>query len=175
MLLLRPDLKLVSIRGNLDTRIQSVLIHKRIDAVVVARAGLERLKKYLKFARALSLKEMLPAVGQAALGLEARSADKKVIKMLRSLNHRDTEIKVLAEREFLKKLRGGCRVPVGIISRTNGKEIYLKASVFSVRNHHYITEEIKGPKIDAQHVARKLALQLLKKGAATLLHEARND
>ncbi len=171
---LRPDLKLRDIRGNLDTRVSKVLREKKYDAIILARAGLLRLKKYLRYASAISPKQLLPAVGQAALGLEARRNDRRMLGMLKRLNHPPTEKEVRAERAFLKTLRGGCRVPVGVYSKIHGPRITLHGAVFSVRNNRVLKETLTGPKNNYQKVGESLAQKLLRKGADSLLIEARN-
>lgn len=171
--LIRPDLHLVDIRGNLDTRVRKVIRDKKYDAVVVAEAGLLRLKKYLDCAAPIPLEEIMPAVGQAALGIEARRNDKQTLRVLKSLNDLKTQIQVCAERSFLKELGGGCRVPVGIISELKKSKIRVKASVFSTHSEAYVSGEIQGPAGQSQRLARLLAKRLLKKGARKLLKEAR--
>ncbi len=173
--LVRPDLNIRDIRGNLDTRVSKVLQEKKYDAILVAKAGLLRLKKYLRYASPISPKQLLPAVGQAALGIEVRRDDRMILKMVKRLNHRSTEKEVLAERVFLKTLHGGCRVPVGIYSKIHGNRITLHGAVFSVRNDRVIKETAVGPKNHYQKVAKSLAYKLLKKGAKSLLIEARNE
>ncbi len=173
ILLERPDLELVDIRGNLDTRVSMVLKEKKLDAIVVARAGLLRLGKYLKYAAPISPWKMLPAVGQAALGIEIRAKDKETLKLVRPLNHRPTEVAVLAERHFLKILQGGCRVPVGIFSSSKDGKMRLKASVFSVESPDAVSSEILGLEKNYKRLAESLGKLLLKKGASRFLKEAR--
>ncbi len=173
LLRLRPDLKLVDLRGNLDTRVSKVLKEKSLDAVMVARAGLERLGKFKRFCRTVPAKQVLPAVGQGALGLETRAKDPAVEKIVRRLNHPETEVLARAERRFLQELRGGCRVPVGILAKRVGNKIYLKAAVFSVRNQGYVESEIRRPFSRSLQAAAILAKELLKKGARNFLLEAR--
>ncbi len=175
MLLARPDLKIEAIRGNLDTRVSKVIKEKRLDAIVVARAGLVRLKKYRQYVSSIPLKQMLPAVGQAALGLEVRASDPYILKMVKSLNHTPTEQAVRAERVFLEALRGGCRVPVGIHSKIKNKKISLTAAVFSVKTSAVVKAQSSGPVREYPKIARALARQLLKKGAEKFLREARAD
>ncbi len=174
ILRLRPDLKLVDLRGNLDTRVSKVLKEKSLAAVVVARAGLERLKKFKRSFRAIPAKQVLPAVGQGALGLEIRDKDRVVEKIVRLLNHPESEILAHAERRFLKELRGGCRVPVGILSKRIGNKIYLKAAVFSVKNPGCVQAEITRPYSQSLEAGTALAKMLLKKGARQFLLEARS-
>ncbi|MGH7198799.1 MAG: hydroxymethylbilane synthase, partial [Candidatus Omnitrophota bacterium] len=173
LLLARPDLNLRDIRGNIDTRMAKVLRRKEVDAVVVARAGLLRLGKYLKYARPISSRVMLPAIGQAALGIEARRSDREVLALTRFLNDARTEKEVLAERSFLKTLGGGCRVPAGIYSKVQGARLSLKATVFSTKGNGFVTDEASGPAAHFRELGVKLARRLLKKGAAKFMKEAR--
>ncbi len=170
---LRPDLRVYDLRGNLDTRINRVLKKRDFHAVMLANAGLLRLKKYLKYAVPVATSSILPAVGQAALGLEARASDDRTVKMLRKLNHRETEFRVRAERSFLKKLQGGCRVPVGVDSRVKNGKIFLSAFVYSVRNDGTLTGSGSGPASSCEAVGAKLAQKLLARGAGKLMKEAR--
>lgn len=162
---LRPDLEISDLRGNLDTRVAKVLKEKKLDAVVVAWAGLKRLGKYLKYARILPVQTMLPAVGQGALAIELRATDKFLRKIIQPLNHVPTEQAVAAERSFLNTLEGGCRVPVGIGSRVRSGKIFLKAVVFSVHGRDFACAALQGPAAQSQKLGRKLARILLKKGS----------
>lgn len=171
--LLRPDLKLEDIRGNLDTRVKRVLMERKLDAIIVAKAGLLRLKKYLRHAAPLSPRQVLPAVGQAALAIETRKKDKSLNHLVRTLNDSKTEIAVLAERAFLQTLQGGCRVPVGIYSSVQKNKLKLRAAVFSVKSEGCLRSEISGQPKDFKSLGRKLAKSLLRKGAGRFLKEAR--
>lgn len=173
LLRLRPDLKVTDLRGNLDTRAAKVLKEKKLDAVMVARAGLERLGKFKRFCRVIPAKSVLPAVGQGALGLQTRANDPAVEKIARLLNHPETEVLTRAERGFLKELRGGCRVPVGIFAKKVGSKIHLKAAVFSVKSPACVEAESIRPFVQALEAAKLLARELLKKGARNFLLEAR--
>lgn len=171
---LRPDLKLVDLRGNLDTRVSKVLRAKTLDGVVVARAGLERLKKFRRHWKELDTRRFLPAVGQGALALEVRGNDREAKKIVGALNHSETERLTAAEREFLNRLRGGCRVPVGILSKKTGGRIRLWAAVFSTRSDAVIEGGVERPWAQANRAARELADALLKRGAKRFLSEARS-
>ncbi len=172
--LLRPDLELHDIRGNLDTRVRCVINEKKYDAIIVARAGLLRLKKYLKYARVIPPEKLLPAVGQAALGLEIRTDDAEAFKIARKLNHPATEKTVLMERRFLEVLQGGCRVPVGVYSSIRDGKIYLKTAVFSTKTKGIIKGEILKPIKQYREAGSILAKRLLKNGAGKFLKEARD-
>lgn len=169
----RPDLRLLDLRGNLDTRVGRVLKKKELEAVVLANAGLRRIHKYLKNTSLLSLQTMMPAVGQGALGIEIRKKDAKLSGMLRRLNDKKTELCVTAERAFLKKLQGGCRVPVGIVSTLCSGKISLSAAVFSLKSGHVLRAEIKASAKAPENAGIRLASELLRKGAAKFLKEAR--
>ncbi|MBI4352638.1 MAG: hydroxymethylbilane synthase [Candidatus Omnitrophica bacterium] len=171
--LARPDVELCDVRGNLDTRAAKVLKKKDLDAIVVAHAGLLRIRKYIRYARLLPVRTILPAAGQGALGLEVRADDERILKAAKTLNDPATEKEVSAERCLLSALQGGCRVPVGIDSRARGGKLYLKASVFSPDTPDYVTGEILGEAEDFRNLAEKLALDLLKRGAARFMEEAR--
>ena len=170
---LRPDLKLIDIRGNLDTRVAKVLKEKKYDAVLVARAGLLRVKKYLKHACSIPPWVLLPAVGQAALGIEARENDGEVLRLVKKLNHERTQKEALAERELLRCLQGGCRVPVGVFSSVKGEKIFLRARVFSVKNGDFLEAQMAASAAQPEKTGRFLARKLLKKGALKFLKEAR--
>ena len=171
---LRPDLNLFNLRGNLDARVKKVLTENKYDAVILAKAGLLRLKKYQKFTRTIPPEKLLPAVGQAALGLEVRSADKEARVIVKKLNHRPSEIAVTMERRFLEILQGGCRVPVGVYSKICNKKISMKAAVFSIKTEGIVTGEISRPIDQFIQAGEVLARQMLKKGADIFLNEARD-
>lgn len=173
ILLARPDLRLFDLRGNLDTRAGRVLKKKDFDAVVLAQAGLLRLKKFNRFSSSIPLDQMYPAVGQAALGVQIRSNDKTAQKITASLNHGATETTVRAERAFLRALHGGCRVPVGVLSKISKNKLFLKARVFSVKDERYLSAESSGPDDRPEKIGAQLAKKLLKMGAKSLLNEAR--
>lgn len=170
----RPDLVLKDMRGNLDTRVSKVLREKTFDAIVIAEAGLERIGRYRRFARSIDAEVVLPAVGQAALGLQIRSGDPRLRGLLKKLNHSDTEKEVRAERSLLAKLGGGCRVPVGVLCRVTNGRIALRATVFSVKDHTSVSAHLSGRASLAEALGAKLASLLLKKGAARLMAEARS-
>lgn len=172
---LRPDLKIEALRGNLGTRIDRVLRHKRLDAVLIARAGVLRLKRYLKFIYRIPVEKMLPAVGQGAIALQARSSDKESLRIAATVNHRPTELAVRAERAFLSALRGGCRVPIGVLTKLMNGQIRIKGAVFSVKDERYLSALCRGSAEAPEKVGRALAKKLIQKGAAKLLKHARHQ
>ncbi len=171
---LRPDLRVMDLRGNLDTRLRKVLKERKLDAVVVASAGLKRLGRQLRSARRISTGTILPAVGQAALALETRKDDTTAIRVARSLNHSRSEKEVLAERALLRRLQGGCRVPLGVQTTIKGPSLAMKAIVFSTRNHSAVEASIRGSSSSPEAVGRRLGEKLLRSGADKLMREARS-
>ncbi|HEX7653238.1 MAG TPA: hydroxymethylbilane synthase [Verrucomicrobiae bacterium] len=144
LLAVRPDLNIVEIRGNVATRMQKVADRGEWDATILALAGMKRLNFALNpdgtihgesvppgmLATVLSLDEMLPCVGQAAIGIEARANDARVLKVCEKLNHLPTFQAVTAERAFLKGMGGGCQSPVGAYAQIHGGQISLQAISF---------------------------------------------
>src|SRR5262245_53071601 len=126
----RPDLELVEIRGNVDTRLRK-LDEQGLDALILAQAGLERLGLGRVITELLDPSWMLPAVGQGALGLECRSDDADVLAALRSLDDSATHAAVVAERSFLLALGGGCLVPIGAQGQVSGNHLNLRGVVVS--------------------------------------------
>jgi hydroxymethylbilane synthase len=175
LLRLRPDLDVVDLRGNLETRISNVLNGRKMDAVVLAAAGLKRLKRFLKYARPLSADRMLPAVGQGALGIETRKNDTFILKLTKRLHDAGTAKEVTAERLFLKTLRGGCRVPVGVRSTAEKGHFILKGAVFSVKSDDFLQAEVRVPLSRYRTAGPLLARRLLKRGAGRFLREARAE
>jgi hydroxymethylbilane synthase len=144
LLAARPDLKIVEIRGNVTTRMQKVAERGELDATVLALAGMKRLNFDINadgtirgdavpdgmLATILSLDEMLPCVGQGAIGIETRADDERILKIVERLNHFNTFHAVTAERAFLRGLGGGCQSPVGAHAEVAGDKISLKAISF---------------------------------------------
>ncbi len=166
LLLIRPDLKVMDIRGNLDTRLKK-LKKGDYDAVVVAAAGILRLGLADCVTEYLGYSIMLPAPAQGALGIQIRKNDKLTRRIIRKLNSAKTWVEVTAEREFLRAMGGGCRVPVGALARVKAEALHLEAIVIRNKNN-FCRAEIKGSKKFPQKTGKKLAEKikaLLKKKA----------
>lgn len=172
ILLARPDLRVKDLRGNLDTRVKLAL-SGRLSAVAVAAAGLNRLGKYRRYRRPIPEHVVLPAVAQGALALECRKADVSVIRICRRIHHAASAARVGAERAFLSRLHGGCRVPAGVSTRLEGSRLTLRACVLSVRRPAKLEVEVEGAVSDANALGRKAAAALLRMGAGTFLRQAR--
>lgn len=126
LLAYRADLEVVAIRGNVDTRLRKCETGE-VDAVVLARAGLNRLQLGARATENLAPKVMLPAVGQGALGIEQRSDDREVAELLAPLSHSDTKILVTAERGVMLAINGNCTTPVGAFGVRQGDSLFLRA------------------------------------------------
>ena len=165
----RPDLKIVGIRGNVDTRVRKMR-EGAADAVVLARAGLERLGLDAPHA-VIPTDIVLPAVGQGALAVAMLEDHALRSRVRKALNHGPTERAVLAERAMLRALEGGCRVPVGAISVADGSTVRLGGIVISPDGALAYRAEAEGE--EPEEVGKRLALDLLEQGAAAVLGQVR--
>lgn len=170
LLKVRPDLNIVNLRGNLDTRIKKVEAGQ-FDAIILASAGMNRLGWENRIAERISTDILLPAIGQGALGIETRVDDAETNGLLEFLNHRDTSVAVRAERAMLKKLEGGCQVPIAAYGEVDGDNLRLRGLVGSIDGETLITDEVKGNTADAESLGVKLAETLLDRGAGEILEE----
>jgi hydroxymethylbilane synthase len=168
LLYMRPDLELVPLRGNVDTRIRK-LESGEVDAIILAAAGLKRLGLADLITQIIPWEQVLPAIGQGALGLEVRRDDEHTIDLLGFLNHEPTEVAVRAERSFLKELEGGCQVPVAGFASLNAEEVYLRGMVAELDGSRIVRDEITGKKDQAEEIGIKLAGKLLDSGARDIL------
>jgi len=164
----RPDLEIVPLRGNVDTRLKK-LESDDLNAIILAAAGLKRLGLSDRITRLISPKTVLPAVGQGALGLETRSDDKKVVDLLSFMNHKTSEITVRAERAVLKELGGGCQVPIAAFAEMNDNYLNVKAMVAAIDGTTVIRDIETGEKDDPEGTGIRLARKLLDAGAEKLL------
>ena len=167
---LRPDLKIVDLRGNLDTRLRK-LDEGKFQAIILAAAGLNRLGMRDRATGYFSAKEMLPAVGQGALGIELRRDDAELLAGLAFLNDEKTTVAVTAERAFLHRLEGGCQVPIGAFAEVDGGMVELTGLVASIDGNTVLKESIKGPGTEAAELGTSLADKLLDMGGREILAE----
>jgi hydroxymethylbilane synthase len=165
----RPDLEIVGIRGNVDTRVRKMR-EGAADAVVLARAGLERLGLDAPHS-VIPPEIVLPAVGQGALAVATLSDHALLGPIREALNYGPTERAVLAERAMLRALEGGCRVPVGVISAVRGSVVRLGGIVISPDGALAYRGEADGE--EPEEVGKRLAFDLLEQGAAVVLGEVR--
>jgi hydroxymethylbilane synthase len=170
LLHLRPDIKVTELRGNVPTRIEKFLASKW-DAIILARAGVERLGLKKVISSYIPKDEMLPAVGQGALGIEIHSDNKLVEELIQVLHHENTFCAVTAERSLLKALEGGCQVPIGAFGDVTSNGLYLDAIVGSIDGSLTFRKKIRGSKKEAVKLGKQLAKDLIKAGAKEILND----
>ena len=164
----RPDLSVEPIRGNVDTRLRK-LEEGLCDAMVMARAGLDRLGLKPEHAQLLSVEEFLPAVGQGILGVEMRAADQHLLQVFQALDDGAARAEALAERAFLRRLGAGCHTPVAGLARHAGATVEMDGLVSSPDGRIVIRGKTRGAMERAAAVGESLADQLLARGARRLL------
>ncbi len=164
----RPDLKLCEIRGNVDTRIRK-LDEGQYDAIVLAEAGLRRLKLHDRISFLLTPPTVYPAVGQGALGIECRESDSDTRSLLQQLTCATTLAEVFAERSLLRTLRAGCHAPLGAWSQVTDSKLTLTGVLLSLDGETRLEQSASGSRDDAALVGITVAEQLLSSGAAMLL------
>jgi hydroxymethylbilane synthase len=164
---MRPDLKIETIRGNVATRLRK--IDEGFDAVVLAHAGLRRLGLADKVTQVFTTEEMLPAVAQGALAIEARRDDAETLRRLAPLEDRTTRIQIEAERGFLRRLQGGCQVPIAGHAEVKGEQVHLRGLVANLDGTVIIRGERSGLAVDAARIGEELANELLARGAGEIL------
>jgi hydroxymethylbilane synthase len=168
----RGDLETVGMRGNIETRLRK-LTEGQADAMILARAGLERLGLRERITATLDSEHFLPAVGQGIVGLTCREDDEETRGLLEEITDLPSLHAAHAERALLAGLRGGCNVPVGGHARVNENQLSLRARVLSLDGGESIDGEIAGPAEEAAELGDTLAKQLLEQGAWRLIEEAR--
>jgi hydroxymethylbilane synthase len=163
-----PEFRLVDLRGNLDTRIRK-LDEQGLDAIIVAAAGLYRLGLKTRVTQQLPMDICLPAVGQGALGIEIREEDQRLKQLLTPLHHPPTSVAVEAERALLKRLEGGCQVPLGAYAQVSNGTLRLQGLVASPDGGRLIRDEISGGLDEAGKLGISLAERLLEGGGREIL------
>jgi hydroxymethylbilane synthase len=174
LLNLRPDLEVSDVRGNVDTRLRK-LDEDQYDALILAEAGLQRLELGHRITQVLAANQMLPAVGQGALGVEIRDPDQPTRKILESLNDPTTAASVTAERTVLATLQAGCLAPVATWGRIENEQLQLNALVLSENGDQRLSAQAQGSLEEATAVGESVAQQLLQQGAARLIEAAHPD
>ncbi len=167
----RPGVKIVSIRGNVDTRIRKLKESGEYDAIVLAMAGLERMGLGEEAAEIIAPEVMLPAPGQGIIAIECREEDVETMGILRAINHRETEYRAIAERAFLLRLGGDCNVPVGCYALLSGDSINLRGIISSPDGKVIIKKEANGPVDEAHKLGGQLAELVLAEGGDKILEE----
>jgi hydroxymethylbilane synthase len=168
LLALRPDLRVGNIRGNIDTRLRKVS-DCEFDGVVVASAALIRLGWQGKITEYLPVEHFTPAVGQGALGIEARSEDKEALALLSKINDQTTWQAITAERIFLQALGGGCRAPIAALGTVSAGTLKLTGMVASDAGAHILRATEQGKASAAEQVGNRLAGKMMEMGALALI------
>jgi hydroxymethylbilane synthase len=166
----RKDFVIKSLRGNVDTRLRK-LNEEPLDAIVLAAAGVKRLGVAHRVTEYLSTDVMLPAVGQGVLGVETRVDDERVNGLVAALNDSITYRVVIGERAFLKRLEGGCQVPIGCFGRVQDGQFRLRAMVGHPSGEPIFFGERSGPMEESVEIGQVLAEELLAQGADRILEE----
>ncbi|MFZ5587646.1 MAG: hydroxymethylbilane synthase [Thermodesulfobacteriota bacterium] len=168
LLALRPDLEMIPLRGNVETRLRK-LHEQNLDAVVLAAAGINRLGLRDVALHPLDPTLVIPAVGQGALGLECRADDARVLELAGRLNHIDTQVCVAAERGFLARLEGGCQVPIAGHAVVDNAVVVFRGLVASLDGGQVIRGEgISGP-FEAAGMGARVAEEILERGGRDIL------
>jgi hydroxymethylbilane synthase len=171
LLFLRPDLKFIEIRGNVDTRLRK-LDEGEAVALILAEAGLDRLGLAARISTRLAPPELFPAVGQGALGLECRADDTATRQIVERLNHPATFACVTAERRTLARLGAGCHAPVGVFTAVEGQELTLEAVALDRDGQQRVHAKRSGPIGDPVAIADEVADALCDQGADDLISAA---
>ncbi len=168
----RPDLKIVDLRGNVQTRLRK-LSENDWAGIVLAEAGLVRLNLEEKITERLSPEIMLSAVGQGAVAVEARDGDERVAPMLEILHHEETATCVLSERSFLRYLEGGCQVPIAASGTIREGRLILEGLLCDLDGKALIRDQITGSPSDAEALGEQLAEKILNQGGQSILDSLR--
>ncbi len=169
----RPDIKLVDLRGNVETRIRKMQ-EENLDGIVLAYAGVKRLGFAELISDFLSSDLILPAVGQGAIAVEVRKEDSSNLELLNEINHADTCLATGAERSFLRVLEGGCQVPIGCYAKIQEDHIAIEGLVASLDGSQVFRGSKRGSRDQALGLGEQLAMELLRMGADKVLDDIRN-
>jgi len=170
----RPDLDIRELRGNVDTRLRKVESGE-YDAIVLSKAGLDRLGWSQKITEALSTEISLPAVGQGAIAIQSRVKDTEAADILGRLDDAETRTAVIAERALLAALQGGCQVPLGAWARIERGELVMDAVVCSVNGVQYVRQRATAPPDQAAQLGEHMAKLLVEGGARGILEEVQRS
>ena len=164
-----PDVMIVPLRGNIDTRLKKIET-ENLTGIILAAAGMKRLGYVEKIAQYLPIELMLPAVGQGALGLQIRKRDTDMARILAKLNHATTAAEITAERSFLRALGGGCRLPIAAFGKLEGQQLSLEGLVASPNGASAVRDKVRGAITEAEELGKNLADMIMEKGGKKLLN-----
>lgn len=164
----RPDLEVITLRGNVNSRLAK-LDDGQFEAIILAASGLKRLGFDERIKQAVPPEISLPAVGQGALGIECRTEDAELLALLAPLNHQASWIRLQAERAMNKRLQGGCQVPIAGYAILEGDELYLRGLVGEPDGSKVVRHELRGKAVEAESIGTQVAEVLLNNGAESIL------
>lgn len=167
---IRPDVQVVNLRGNVETRIKK-MESDNLDGIILAYAGVERMGFLGKVTDFLSPNEFLPAVGQGAIGVEIRQDDPDIARLVGVVHHHLTGAEVTAERAFLRCLEGGCQVPIACLARAGGQSLVVDGLVASLDGKNILRNRVEGATGEAEELGKQLAAAVLNMGAESVLRE----
>jgi hydroxymethylbilane synthase len=170
LLRLRADLDIRELRGNVDTRLRKVG-DGEYDAIVLAKAGLDRLGLSQRISETFAPEVFMPAVGQGAIAVETRLGDNETGDLLSKLDDAETRAAIITERALLAALQGGCQVPIGAWARIERGEMVLEACVTSVDGQQQVKQRLTGAPDQGQQLGEQMARLLMETGAQTILEE----
>ena len=171
---IKPELEIINLRGNVGTRLKK-LDNDEYDGIILAAAGIKRLKMEDRIRQYIPVDIVLPAIGQGAIGIEIRSGDKQTLSVIEGLNDPQTAVLVSSERAFNRRLGGGCQFPVAAYATLEQNSIHLHGLAGSIDGSEIIRGEVKGPEMDAEQLGIMLAEELLQRGADRILGEYLDD
>jgi hydroxymethylbilane synthase len=172
VLALRPDLDIIDVRGNLDTRMRKAE-DGELDAVLLAAAGITRMGWADRITHYIEPSAMCPAVGQGAIGVEVREGDEFMAGVCRQLDDPATKVCITAERVVMRMLEGGCQVPIGAYCRVEGDGLVMDAIVADVDGTRVVRETVTGPADDPEGLGAEAVRLLLARGAGDILARVR--
>lgn len=171
LLAINPDLKIIDIRGNIDTRMGKVTKSGELDAVILACAGLERIDRGDVIAEVISPELMLPAASQGVLGIQTRANDTELLEALSSIHDPNTHAEATAERTLLAGLGGGCQVPIGALAKVEDGTLTMNACVCSLDGNTFLRVTVTGSSDSAESLGKQGAQELLEQGAGAIIEE----
>lgn len=172
--MIRNDIKCVPLRGNVETRVRKVM-EGRIDAIVIACAGLNRLGLNDKISAILPPKEFIPAPAQGALAVQIRADDSELAELVKQIDDKNSRIAAETERAVLETMHGGCSIPMGVYSQIQNDQITIDAIISDLEGSKYVRQSMTAPLNEAKAVAKKLAALLLTDGGQEILDKVRNS
>jgi len=172
LMALRPDLEIVDIRGNVDTRIRKIS-ELGLDGTILAAAGIRRLERQGEASFFFATEQMIPAVGQGVIAIECREDDPQVRKLISCLNNEESAVAVAAERAFMHQLEGGCQVPIGAHAIVNDDILTMNAYMGSLDGIRNVRDRIEGSPDEAAGLGIVLAKRMFNAGGEAILSEIR--